>query len=158
MAVDTAGMSAVYDSLVKKLQGTLDTEFEKNRISGAEYAQVLSSGIVAVLEMSVQSVQNQEKLDAEITSMGIADEINQAKAEKDNLLKDAQKALIDKQVLTEEEKKELTIRQKAAYDDKLRIEEANALANVTGMFGAGGTALPEGLETAMLDAIAAVTP
>ena len=50
------------------------------------------------------------------------------------------------------------VRQTTYYDDQLRIKEGELLSNVVGMYGAGGTTLPSGFETAMLNAINAITP
>jgi len=63
-----------------------------------------------------------------------------AQSAKDLSVKGAQIAMIDNQAATELKKALLTVRQTAVYDDNLRIEKAKQMANMTGMFGAGGNA------------------
>jgi len=172
MAVDIQGIEALYDSLEAKIKATLDEQWNEGRLTGSDYAQVLSSTLTETMQLAVKTVQNQPIVDAQIAesnakisllgSQKAKTDSDKAIAEeqsgRDALIKESQKALIDQQQFTEIAKKELTQRQTTAYEDKLRIEEAKQLANVTGMFGAGGTALPAGLDTKMFDAIAAITP
>jgi len=214
MAVDTQSIEALYDSLEGKIKATLDKQWNEGRLTGSDYAQVLSSTLTEAMQLAVKTVQNQPVVDAQIAESNAkiaeinaqisligsqkqledskliteqkqqnildkqaldiveatalkAEEISASQAKttiaqiqsaKDALIKDAQKELISQQSLTEAYRREFVSRQTTAYDDKLRIEEAKQLANVTGMFGAGGTALPTGLDTKMFDAIAAITP
>ena len=81
-----------------------------------------------------------------------------AQLAQDAPVKTAQAALITQQKLTEIAYTALKKRQTTMYNDNLRVEEAKMLTNVVGMFGAGGTALPTGLETQMVNAINLVTP
>jgi len=140
MAVDTTQIGSVYDSLETKIKATLDEQWNNGRLTGSDYAQVLSGTLTQAMQLAVQSVQNQPTIDADIAT------------------KNAQKTLIDQQKITEVNRGTFIARQTTAYDDKLRIEEAKQLANIMGMFGAGGTALPTGLNTTTLNAIAAITP
>jgi len=73
-------------------------------------------------------------------------------------VKTAQATLITNQSATELKKALLTVRQTTMYDDNLRVEEGKMLTNVVGMYGVGGTVLPTGLETQMINAVDAVTP
>ena len=93
---------------------------------------------------------------AKIESLGIHDAIDQADSTANLALKGSQKILIDKQRDTEVEKKLLTTRQTAGYDDQRRVKKAEVLNNTIGMFGAGGTALPADFETAALAAANAI--
>ena len=93
---------------------------------------------------------------AKITSLGIHDAIDQADSTANLALKGAQKVLIEKQQLTEVAKESLTKRQTAGYDDQRRVKKAEVLNNSVGMFGAGGTAIPEGFTKAALDAANAI--
>lgn len=52
----------------------------------------------------------------------------------------------------------LITRQKTAYDDNLRVEEAKALKDVVFGYAVGGTLPPNDLQTSMLNAVNAVTP
>ena len=203
MAVDSVGISNLYDVLVGKLQATLTEEYDAGRLRNDQYAQVISNALVSAIQTSVQAVQNQPNIDTQIalsTKQGlqvdaqtatIASEkaIKEAQSAKDLLIKDtqiaqstaqtaaitsektikeaqsasdllvktAQKALIEKQQATEDKKALQVVRQTTYYDDQLRIKEGELLSNVVGMYGAGGTTLPSGLETAMLNAINAIT-
>lgn len=139
-ALDASKLSSIHNVLSTEVNATLDGQWEKSRLRGVEYANVVAQSIVALLNTSSQIV------------------LEEAKMIQNQPVVDAQASLIKKQIDTEIAKKSLTERQTVAYDDQLRIEEAKSLANVTGMFGAGGTALPNGLETTMLNAIAAITP
>lgn len=133
MAVNTEEIGNVYNVLEGKVTGTLDTLLGRYSITEATKGQVISNSIVALIQISASTAV-------------------------DSPVKEAQTALIDAQTATEIEKKALTIRQREAYDDNLRIKGAEFLSNVVGMFGAGGTTIPTDLNTAMFDAIDAITP
>ena len=121
--------------------------------------------ITQVIQTSAQLVQSQPLQDAQVAQAHA--QVAQAQAQTsaisaqstaDTTIKTKQGALIDAQKDVEVEKKALTTRQKTAYDDNLRIKEGELLSNVVGMFGAGGTTIPAGLDTTMLNAINAITP
>lgn len=133
MAVNTEEIGNVYNALEGKVTGTLDTLLGRYSITEATKGQVISNSIVALIQISASTAV-------------------------DSPVKEAQTALINAQTETEIEKKALTIRQREAYDDNLRIKGAEFLSNVVGMFGAGGTTIPTDLNTAMFDAIDAITP
>lgn len=133
MAVDTAEIKTVYEALSENMLDTLDTLFEAHSISAEGKASIIAQSITTLLQVSAQLVA-------------------------DEAIKTKQSELIDAQIDTEVEKKALTTRQKEAYNDNLRIKEGELLSNVVGMYGAGGTTLPSGLETTMLNAINAITP
>ncbi|MDX1809721.1 MAG: hypothetical protein R3331_09295 [Sulfurospirillaceae bacterium] len=133
MAVDTAAIGTVYDALIAKVKGTLDDQFSSGKLKGTDYANVLASGLNATIQASIKAVQDQP-------------------------IQDAQVDMINAQADTEASRKLLVERQTEAFDDNLRVEEAKTLTNVTGMFGAGGTALPTDLLSKMFTAVAAITP
>lgn len=133
MAVNTEEIGNVYNALEGKVTGTLDTLLGRYSITEATKGQVISNSIVALIQISASTAV-------------------------DSPVKEAQTALIEAQTETEIQKKALTIRQREAYDDNLRIKGAEFLSNVVGMFGAGGTTIPTDLNTAMFDAIDAITP
>ena len=69
----------------------------------------------------------------------------------------ARTALVQAQTATEAKKAGLVDREKASFDDNLRIKEAENLANVVSMYAAGGMAIPGELQTSMLDAVNRIT-
>ena len=69
----------------------------------------------------------------------------------------ARTALVQAQTATEAKKAGLVDREKASFDDNLRIKEAENLANVVSMYAAGGMATPGELQTSMLDAVNRIT-
>lgn len=139
MAVDTTQLTSIYNTLSADVKATLDEQWDSRRLRGADYANVVAQTITALIQTSAQLLQDDD-------------------------VKKAQASLIAKQELTEIEKAKLTIRQTAMYDDNLRVEEAKALKDVTGMYGVGGTALPTdtttgvSLSQVMIDAINRITP
>ncbi|WP_086253669.1 hypothetical protein [Campylobacter sp. P091] len=69
----------------------------------------------------------------------------------------ARTELVKAQTATETKKAGLVDREKASFDDNLRIKEAENLANVVSMYAAGGMAIPGELQTSMLDAVNRIT-
>lgn len=151
MAVDTTQFSSIYTVLNANVKVTLDEQYNSRRITGPDYATVVAQAINSMLQTSASLIQNDAQLAQEAT-------LEANRLAQDAPVKEAQASLIAKQEETEIAKKFLTIRQMMAYDDNLRVEEGKQLSNVTGMFGVGGTTLPDGLETNMLNSIAAITP
>lgn len=133
VTIDVKAIGDLYDELMKKAETTVNAYIIKNSIRAPEAAQIIAATIGNVLSVSAKIVQ-----DAPIQAM--------------------QRRLIEKQAETEEKRALLTVRQTTAYDDNLRIKEAELLSNIMGMFGAGGTTLPANLETTTLDAINKITP
>ena len=170
MAVNTTEIGSVYDMLMGKAIKTLVQQYDANRLDNATFGQVMSNAIIAVIQNTVMAVQNQPKIDAEISATSAQASATSAQSTADTALKakqglliDAQASatsaqasatsaqstadtalkakqglLIDAQANTEVEKKLLTTRQKTAYDDNIRVKEAEMLANIAGMMGAGG--------------------
>ena len=92
---------------------------------------------------------------AKQASIVVDDTVKQAISNADTPLKVAQKELIDLQAETEVKKELLTTRQNVAYDDVRANEKVDALANVAGMYAAGGS-ISVGLETELEAAVKAV--
>lgn len=92
---------------------------------------------------------------AKQASIVVDDTVKQAISNADTPLKVAQKELINLQAETEVKKESLTTRQNAAYDDVRANEKVDALANVAGMYAAGGS-ISVGLETELEAAVKAV--
>ena len=66
MAVNTTEIGTVYDALEGKMLGTLDTLLNSYEIDATQKATVIAQGLTTILNLSVQSVQNQPKIDADI--------------------------------------------------------------------------------------------
>lgn len=92
---------------------------------------------------------------AKVTSAGIDDAVRLVQKDNDVATKGAQTNMISKQKLTETAKALLTARQESAYDDQLRVKLAKSLANVSGMYAAGGS-ISEALETRFKNAVTAI--
>ena len=131
MAVDTAEIGRVYSALVGKVTDTLKTLLDDYSITEKERAQVVSNTMSVLIQTSVQAVLDEpvkaaqiEESEARIDALVAETIIKEAQSTKDTEVKTAQKEYIAAQKGTETEKKALTIRQKIAYDDNLRVKEA----------------------------------
>jgi len=65
MAVDIAQIGTVYDSLETKIKATLDEQWNSGRLTGSDYATVLSSTLNNALSLAVKTVQEQPSIDAQ---------------------------------------------------------------------------------------------
>ena len=133
VTIDTEAISSLYNILLGKGQASVNAMIEKNSIKGADAANIISSMIGKVIDTSVNTVQNAPILVA-------------------------QRAMIFAQLETENAKKALTDRQTDAYNDNLRIKEAEILGNTVGMAKAGGTLVSSDMETTFLDKVDLITP
>ena len=85
-------------------------------------------------------------IDAKINSLGIEDAIKQSQSVADVATKGAQLTLITAQTSGEHAKTLLTGRQKDYYDDQKMLKVLDSAANALGMYAAGDTLIPAGLE------------
>ena len=85
-------------------------------------------------------------IDAKINSLGIEDAIKQSQSTADVATKGAQLTLITAQTSGENAKTLLTGRQKDYYDDQKMLKVLDSAANALGMYAAGDTLIPAGLE------------
>ena len=138
MAVNTSEILSVYDALMNKTKFTLSELFDTHSIKSEDKAKVISMAITQVIQTSAQLVQSQPLQDAQVAQAQAQTSAISAQSTADTTIKTKQGALIDAQKDVEVEKKALTTRQKTAYDDNLRVKEAEMLANIAGMMGAGG--------------------
>ena len=92
---------------------------------------------------------------AKINSLGIEDAIKQAQSTADVATKGAQLTLITAQTGGENAKTLLTTRQKDYYDDQKMLKVLDSAANALGMYAAGDTLIPSGLENAFATRITA---
>lgn len=136
--VNTSEILSVYDALMNKTKFTLNELFEDSTLKGEDKAKIISMAITQVIQTSAQLVQSQPLQDAQVSQATAQTSAISAQSTADTLIKTKQGALIDAQKDVEVEKKSLTTRQKTAYDDNLRVKEAEMLANIAGMMGAGG--------------------
>jgi len=65
MAVDTSGITTVYNALIVDAKATLDAEYDASRIDSAVYAQGLLASIGTAMQLAVSSVQQQDTVDAQ---------------------------------------------------------------------------------------------
>lgn len=171
MAIDTTKLGTIYSTLNNITKTTLNEQWNSRRLRGEDYASVVAQTITALIQTSASLVEAEATL-AEQARQAAAElaekqiEFNANLAEKRRQfdaeltsnapVKTAQKALIDKQVLTEVNQASLIARQATAYDDKKRIAKAEVLNQKEGMYAAGGTAIPAELTTASLNAANAI--
>ena len=94
-------------------------------------------------------------IDAKINSLGIEDAIKQAQSTADVATKGAQLTLITAQTGGENAKTLLTERQKEYYNDQKMLKVLDSAANALGMYAAGDTLIPSGLENAFATKITA---
>ena len=95
MAVDIQQIGSVYDSLESKIKATLDEQWGHGRLTGSDYAQVLSSTITQAMQLAVQSVQNQSEIDAKIAETNAQTSLlgsQKSKVDSDKLIAEAQSA------------------------------------------------------------------
>jgi len=144
MAVDTAQIGTVYDSLETKIKATLDEQWNSGRLTGSDYAMVLSQTLNNVLSLAVRTVQSQPMLDEQLQlaqdthASKVALAQNQAdKVLADKQLTDAQKDGITQQVI-----------------DNRKIKALNSLANTYGTFGAGGLTMSTDMWTTYFSIVA----
>ena len=128
MAVNVTEISTVYDSLEAKIKATLDDQWDKGRLTGSDYAQVLSSTLATAMNLAVGSVQKQPMLDEQFS---LATDTHAYKVALSQ--NQADKVLADKQYV-DEQKTQLT--NSVIYNNK--IKALNSLANTYGVFGSGG--------------------
>lgn len=83
MAINTQGITTLYSSLMTVISAQLDTLYTNSKLDSETYAKLLSESIHQTMQVSVQAIQSQETIDAEV------------------LLKGSQKLLVDQQKLTE---------------------------------------------------------
>ena len=92
MAVNITEIGSVYDALEAKISETLTSQYDMGRLKGAEYADVLAASMAALINASVQTVQQQPLTEAQVLDMKVKDYATLANTQKDIELKDAQVA------------------------------------------------------------------
>lgn len=151
MAIDTTKLGTIYSTLNNITKTTLDDQWNSKRLRGEDYASVVSQTITALIQTSASLIESEANRAEEKRQFD-------AKLLEDAPIRNAQANLIEKQIVTEEKKALLTVRQTTAYDDKLRIAKSDALNQKEGMYAAGGTAIPAELTTVSLNAANAIVP
>lgn len=154
MAVDIIQISSVYDSLETKIKATLNEQWNSGRLTGSDYAQVLSQTLNNLMALSVRTVQNQPILDEQIKKL---QEDNLLATDTHNFKVDlsknqADKVLADKQ-LVDEQKNGIT----QQVVDNRKIKALNSLANTYGVFGSGGLTLSTDMWTTYFNIVSDLT-
>ncbi|WP_065842927.1 hypothetical protein [Campylobacter fetus] len=142
-------------SVLEKTKLYLEEEFGKFNISEKErltiMARLLSELTIAFttnassVALELQRLKLQEKTSLELSDAEI--EFNKARTK-----------LVTAQEATEKEKKNAVIRETKSFDDNLRVKEAECLKDAVFGYAAGGVAVPDSLQSTMLNAIDKVTP
>ena len=155
MSINASEVTTIYTALNASANTTLDAQWDKQRLRGADYANVVAQTITALIQTAASMVTADAQLAEQARQFGLqhsqqatleanklAEQARQfdANLAADAPVKTAQKTMIDNQAATELEKALLTARQASMYDDNLRVEEAKALKDVVSMMGVGGTA------------------
>ena len=181
MLVDVEQIGTVYDTLMGKAEATLVEQYDSGRIKADGLASALAAVMSMAMQTSVQVVQNQPRVDAEVLASKVQGFVALANSQKDVELKDAQivaqqsetaiketqstadaelkasqKLLIDAQKSTEGAKLTLTNRQATAYDDQRKVKKAEVYGNTVGMVFASGTTVDAGRWTELNGYISAI--
>ena len=126
MAVNIAEIGTVYDALEAKMDGTLEKFLSKYTISEPQKAQIVSASIVALLEISTKTVQNQPLIDAQVAQANA--QIGESNAQtaainSEKAIKEAQSA---KDLLTKDAQVAHFSAQTAAINSEKAIKEAQS--------------------------------
>jgi len=127
MAINTTGITTLYDTLIGAVITKLDNLYTDNKIDAETYARLLSESIHQTMQTSIQAIQNQEQLEA------------------DSSLKNSQKDLFIQQKLTEAEQTSLVSAQ-AYIEIQSKTTSVNAKAKQLDILGQQLTNMIEELE------------
>jgi predicted DNA-binding protein (UPF0278 family) len=150
--LDTIYKAAMSDnSIYKTNQKYLEEKFAEYKIDSKSATELLaktnSEMTISITAVCINAV-------VELIKTKIQSNLAQGEQE----FNAARTALVQAQTATEAKKAGLVDREKASFDDNLRIKEAENLANVVSMYAAGGMAIPGELQTSMLNAVNKITP
>jgi hypothetical protein len=115
--------NGVFDVLMKATKAHLESEFQKNRIKGTEYAEVYLGALTQVMQTALQFVLTQQKVDLE--AQLLQKQIQKADAEILQVQK--QTALLEQQRLNAITENTVLV----AQECKLRAEYDLTLASIT---------------------------
>lgn len=115
--------NGVFDVLMKATKAHLESEFQKNRIKGTEYAEVYLGALTQVMQTALQFVLTQQKVDLE--AQLLQKQIQKADAEILQVQK--QTALLEQQRLNAITENTVLV----AQECKLRAEYDLTMANIT---------------------------
>lgn len=109
----------VFDQLMKSMSAHLTKEFDKNRITGKEYATVYLGGLQAAMQQAITFILQEQVADkqAELLTQQVASEL---KNNETNGVIDKQKDLLDQQIAK-------TTNEASLIDQKTATEEAQTL-------------------------------
>lgn len=125
--------TGIFDRLMMAVNGNIKVQFDNGHINTTDYASVYLGALQSVIASSMDFLLKEKLVEEQVNS-----------EQKNQLIKDKQGQLID--------------RQRVAYDDNLRIEEAKARKDVVFSYNLGGQAVPTDQLTAMNTAVDAIAP
>ena len=142
MAVDIAQINLVYDSLEAKIENTLYEQWNKGRLTGSDYIQVLSSTLIQIMQLAVQAVQRQPQIDTQVSNLDkqglqLDENLQLSKDEhayKVELVENQANKIISDKELVDAQKNGIT----QQVIDNRKIKVLNSLSSTYGTFGAGG--------------------
>ena len=115
--------NGVFDVLMKSTKAHLESEFQKNRIKGTEYAEVYLGALTQVMQTALQFVLTQQKVDLEAQLL----QKQIAKADAELLQVQKQTALLEQQRLNAITENTVLV----AQECKLRAEYDLTMASIT---------------------------
>lgn len=115
--------NGVFDVLMKATKAHLESEFQKNRIKGTEYAEVYLGALTQVMQTALQFVLTQQKVDLEAQLL----QKQIAKADAELLQVQKQTALLEQQRLNAITENTVLV----AQECKLRAEYDLTMASIT---------------------------
>ena len=90
--------SGYFDVLMRSVKAHIEIEYSANRIKGPEYATVYLGAMQSAMQLAEQFVLGEKLQEAQITSMGIEDDIKSTQSAKDLLVKDKDIAVKTQQI------------------------------------------------------------
>ena len=130
MAVNTAEITTVYNSMVADIKGTLDAEFDAKRIDSDLYAKALITILQQTMQLATSTVQQQPQVDAQV-----------AKSTADTTFVGIQGTELTNSV---------------TYNNK--IKALDSYGDTIGTMGAGGLVISSDMWTTLFDMIFGLNP
>lgn len=101
MSVNTAEITTVFNKLKTEVLDTVSNQYDIGRLKGPEFAKVLANTLNTMIALAVSSVQEQPLIDMQVLADKVGGFATLANSQKQVELKDAQKALVQAQILLE---------------------------------------------------------
>ena len=90
--------SGYFDVLMRSVRAHIEIEYNANRIKGPDYTTVYLGAMQSAMQLAEQFVLGEKLQEAQITSMGIEDDIKSTQSAKDLLVKDKDIAVKTQQI------------------------------------------------------------